>query len=528
MDVNISYEFLATIVGSSVIVGFGLFLILKKSLPKKLTAEQLQQRERVVQKALQRKKQILAESAARQDEKQSIYLEEFEAQIEDSKNDLEAQEQEIEEQVEFLAREEGRVKKIESQHQSYKHKVDVKKEQLDTLLQSVEDDRRQLQQKLSETADCTVANLENNLAEEIVTGRTLDSQKRIKQLSEELQSNSKKMADRSLARVLARYEPKFVWPKPVSHVDISNKKSLDALLGDSPRLIQDLQELVDQVEIGLSEEKNHAPPVIKLGGGYGIDKEAARLTFEELIPKGPNAWGKVDKIFQKHKRSLENTAVKLGQQAVTELNLEGIAPDIQKMVGALNWRTSYRQNQFHHSLEVAKLAGIVASELGVDPQVAKRCGLLHDIGKGIDYRIEGSHAVISGDYADRFGESRLVCDTVMSHHNDLVLETPLSYVLKSADTLSGARPGARVNLEEGYQIRLSAIEDAVRSFPGIVKMAIMNGGREVHIDVNHKKVKENELNEFTQEIARKIESEVAFPGQIKVLVSRRFESVAVA
>ena len=137
-------------------------------------------------------------------------------------------------------------------------------------------------------------------------------------------------------------------------------------------------------------------------------------------------------------------------------------------------------------------------------------------------------AALSGDYADRFGESKQVCDTVMSHHNDLVLETPMSYVLKSADTLSGARPGARVNLEEGYQIRLSAIEEAVRSFPGIVKMAIMNGGREVHIDVNHKKVKENDLSRYTEDIAKKIEEEVAYPGQIKVLVSRRFESVAVA
>ena len=179
-------------------------------------------------------------------------------------------------------------------------------------------------------------------------------------------------------------------------------------------------------------------------------------------------------------------------------------------------------------LEVAQLAGLLAGELGEDPDVAKRCGLLHDIGKGIDYRIEGSHAVISGDYADRYGENQIICNTVMSHHNDLVMETPMSYILKTADTLSGARPGARVNLEEGYQIRLSAIDQVVRSFPGILKIAIMNGGREVHIDVNHNKVKENQLENFTSAIAKKIEEEVAYPGQIKVLVTRRFEASSVA
>jgi ribonuclease Y len=210
------------------------------------------------------------------------------------------------------------------------------------------------------------------------------------------------------------------------------------------------------------------------------------------------------------------------------LRLEGIHPEIQQLIGALNWRTSYRQNQWHHTVEVATIAGILGNELGVDPDQAKRVGLLHDIGKAIDYRIEGSHAVISGDYADRFGEAKVICDTVMSHHADLIVETPLAYILRVADTLSGARPGARVNLEEGYQIRLGAIAESVRSFQGISDMAIMNGGREVHVQVNHKRVKDTDLKTLAESIARKIEEDVAFPGQIKVLVTRQFESVTVA
>ena len=164
----------------------------------------------------------------------------------------------------------------------------------------------------------------------------------------------------------------------------------------------------------------------------------------------------------------------------------------------------------------------------MDPEAAKRVGLLHDIGKAIDYNIEGSHAIISGDFPDRYGESRLICDTVMSHHDDLVVETDLAYVLKSADTLSGARPGARVHLEEGYNIRLEAIHDAVAQFPEVMDTAIMNGGREVHIRVDHTRIKERDLQQLTAKIAAKIKDEVSYPGQIKVLVTRVFESVAVA
>ncbi|MEI6397824.1 MAG: HDIG domain-containing metalloprotein, partial [Pseudomonadota bacterium] len=272
-----------------------------------------------------------------------------------------------------------------------------------------------------------------------------------------------------------------------------------------------------------------SPAIIKLAGGMGVEREAARLALTEIVKLNPqSAWPKIAEFYQKQRAILDQQALKMGRMAILELRLDDINVEIQKLIGYLNWRTSYRQNQYLHSFEVAMLAGLVAEELGVDPTAAKRCGLLHDIGKVLDYRIEGSHAVISGDYADRFGESRYICDTLMSHHNDLVLETPLAHVLKTADTLSGARPGARVNLEEGYQDRLRDIDDVVRGFPGITKSAIMNGGREIHIEVHHKRVREDEIETMTAAIARKLETDVAFPGQIKVMITRRFESSTVA
>ena len=260
----------------------------------------------------------------------------------------------------------------------------------------------------------------------------------------------------------------------------------------------------------------------------GVKREAARLVLEKQFGRKIIDANKFKVEFEEELKKLHEYALKIGKNAVVDLKINGLHPELQRMIGHLNWRTSYRQNQYLHTYEVAKLAGMLAEEIGEDPESAKRCGLLHDIGKGIDYRIDGGHAVISGDYADRFGETQLICDTVMSHHNELVIETPLAFVLKTADTWSGARPGARVNLEEGYQVRLSGINESIRSFEGVLKIEIMHGGREVHVEIDHKKVRENQLDELAKNIAGKIEENVAFPGQIKVLLNRRFESTAVA
>jgi ribonuclease Y len=524
---SLSLQSLAWVTGLAFVVGYVTFLVVRAILPKRLRSTHSSQRDIVIQKAQQRREQIVAEARKRSDERVAIMQEELEVTIEEERLAIESSESDLTMQEQFLQSESERIQKLETSVQSHTRKVEDLIKQFDQVKE--ENTRLQLtmQEQLAKIADVEREQTRQHLSENLLNERQLDSQKRIKELVDDLESHSKKGAERVLSRLISRYQPTFVWPKSVNHVEIQNPKLFE-ILEANPQFITDLSQLTEGVEITLSAASEGGPAIVRLGGGYGIYKEAARLTLEELLPRGPTQWSRADKTYLKHKKTIEHQALKLGRQAVIELKLSNIHEEIQKMVGALNWRTSYRQNQYHHSVEVARLAGILAGELGVDPDMAKRCGLLHDIGKGIDYRIEGSHAVISGDYADRFGEKRLICDTVMSHHNDLVLETPMSYVLKSADTLSGARPGARINLEEGYQERLSAMEEAIKSFPGIQKVAIMNGGREVHIGVNHKRIREEELRDFCEAIARKIEQDVAFPGQIKVLVTRRFEANAVA
>jgi len=382
-------------------------------------------------------------------------------------------------------------------------------------------------QKLASILCLTPKKMTIELSESYIEKSKLTYQKSKKYLFDELDITSDKKALRLLQRIGSRYQPKFIWPKTSNYVEITNTVFLDYLQSDHSFFLEELKKL-SGVDIKFDHNANVSQPILRLYGGLGVAKEAAKMTIFDMLEFSKAEWKKVSKRFMYHRNLLEQQAIALGKKAVEHLHLHDIHPEIQKLVGYLNWRTSYRQNQWFHSVEVAHFSGLLAGELGISSEDAKRCGLLHDIGKAIDYSIERSHAWISSDYANRFGETKMICDTVLSHHDEIILETPLAYILKAADTMSGARPGSRVNIEEEYQIRLNAIHAVVQRFPGIINSAIMNGGREVRVEVHHASYTDQQLSKLSQSITKKITDEVAFPGFIKILVIRRFEATAVA
>lgn len=522
---------ISELIGTAVaglLTGYLAFSIILRSLPARLRSGNNLQKREVLREARAQAEVLKNDSIERTRANIVLMREELDETIKERISDLKISEDDLAFREQSLASEENRIKKYERDLETHLAKAADLQRQVKEKEEEIKKHNQALQAKLEEISGEVASEVRTSIANRIVEARRLECQKVLRIHQEELGTSSKRLAHRVMARSLARYAPEFPWPKAINHVEIPDAKILELLQSDQQVILRDVKEKAGiEIEV-IVPDKGHIPPIVKLAGGAGIDREAARLALTDLLAKGPSQWGAAATAYDKQRNLLEQQAIKLGKKAINVLQLSNIHPEVQKLVGYLNWRTSYRQNQFLHSLEVAVLAGIVAVELNVDPEAAKRCGLLHDIGKALDYRIEGSHAVISADYADRFGEHQLICDTVMSHHNDLVVDTPLAYVLKTADTLSGARPGARVNLEEGYQIRLSAIDDVIRSFPGIVKSAIMNGGREVHIEVNNKRIQGEELQSLSTAIAKKIEQDVAFPGQIKVLVTRRFEAVSVA
>lgn len=508
--------------------GYTAFLLILKLLPTRLSAGHLSQKSEVMTEAKKHAESIRREAQLAHEAKVQLLREEMESAIVQREEDLKLSETDLdifEKQIQPVT---TRIQKLENDIAQIEQHAVFAKSQYETTVKNLEEVQANLRAELEKRSQSDSQVMLKSLTSQLAESRQLEAQKLLKLQTEELSNAAKRIASRFLGRSMARYAPEFPWPKMINTVDVENQKYWDLLTNDSEGLIAQVKELAGIEAEFMPARYSDMPAIIKLSGGMGVEREAARLALGDVLKTGQSSWPKIKEYYAKQRAVLDSHALKLGRQAANELQLDGLHVEVIKLVGYLNWRTSYRQNQYLHSFEVSMLAGLVAEELGVDPTLAKRCGLLHDIGKVLDYRIEGSHAVISGDYADRYGESRLICDTLMSHHNDLVLETPLAHVLKTADTLSGARPGARVNLEEGYQDRLSAIDDVIRGFPGIMKSSIMNGGREIHIEVNHKRVREEELQALTTAIAKKIEADVAFPGQIKVMVSRRFESSSVA
>lgn len=540
-DAVIHNEGYREIMGSLVIsilaglgLGYGLSRWMILRLPAKLARGNQRQRNELIREAKERAESARARELDHLQRKESLWLEEIAADIEESVVQLSEREKEIDSEIEEW---ESEVAKLEQQQQTLAPKIEkitLVKSKYSSLGAEISTVKVQTKADLAKKASADSHQLRKTMTDDFVSFAQLESAKLSRILQDDLENNLSRLSSRTLARLHARYTPNFIWPKGINHVDVTSEAFRDLLKSEKvEEFSQKLTEVSGgvQLKVEMYEDKREESwGVVRLGGGFGIYKEALKIALEST-QSSVRDLDSLDKLFTSYShnaKQLEALALNLGQIAIAELKIPPMHEEILKLVGALNWRTSYRQNQYFHSLEVSKLAGLLATELGVDPVKAKRCGLLHDIGKAIDYRIEGSHAVISGDYADRYGETKEICDTVMSHHADLIVDTPLAYILMSADTLSGARPGARVNLEEGYRDRLSSIQDVIRSFDGVQKIEIMNGAREVHILVDKDRVKEKDLQELSTQIARKIEQEVTFPGQIKILVTRRFEAVGIA
>jgi ribonuclease Y len=364
--------------------------------------------------------------------------------------------------------------------------------------------------------------------EEVLSNARLESSRWLMDMGEQVKLDARRKAQAILRDIDARYKPGFVWPKVSFSVDVPSKDLLERHFDEESGLVRLLTDgTMTSVESVVHDDQSVG---LRIAGGAGVDKEVIRLTLEEVVSRKQFRVEHVQGILARNRKKIEKLVARLGREAVTQLGIGPVHPEIEVLIGSLNYRTSHRQNQYYHSLEVATLAGMLADEVGVDPILARRSGILHDIGKALDYRIDGSHAVISGDYALKFGEDESVVDTVLSHHDDKIVETPHAYILKAADAMSGARPGARVDMEEGYQKRIDDIIEVVNSFrpAGVVDSAIMHAGREVHVFVDNRRVKERDIDPLALDIARKLESDVQFPGQIKVTVVRRLEVSAVA
>lgn len=376
--------------------------------------------------------------------------------------------------------------------------------------------------ELELVSNTSMTDAKNDVMESLIEKENLRANYWMKTYLEEVKENSQKIASSVLYTVMSRFQPKFM-PTPVKTiVDFPSEKIKAKFFADDSRLLKAFE---DQAKVTITSLDDDSLS-IKITDGFGIDKERTRLALEEMILKGDFSISSAGRLLRKHGDKINRDLKILGDKNFKAMRVTGLHPELKKLITALNYRSSFTQNQFYHSLEVGELFGLLASELNLDVKIAKRMGLLHDLGKALDYRIEGSHAIISADYAEKFGESQLVSDTVRSHHNDIILETPFADLLKASDALSSARPGARIDLEEGYIKRIDSIRSVLANYSQVVSSSIMQAGREIRVYVDNRKVNDSKLAELGEKIARQLEAEVKFPGQIRLTVVRKLELVS--
>ena len=519
-------QLIALLFVGSVGCGYAVFRFLLSYIPRKMLASEDERCREIVSESRRQAEAVSERQRSRIGEELAHLQRELEESILGKQADLQVIDDDLDGQEEFLRHEEQRVKGLTNKVRGRRSQLAKVQRHYQTAHNSFSDKRQQFQSVLQERSGEQSEQLYQQIIDQIIETRHVECQKLLKAVVFDYNAGAKRIAQRFLARVHARYSPEFVWPRALNNVEVRDRRKYEYLCQDQ-QLLTTLSEITDGVEVRILAD--HPNRAIRFIGGFGMAREAARLSLNDVLGRNTGQWLQIVKqIYLGHYYRLEQEALRLGRKACRILAIDNIHIELQKMIGSLNWRTSYRQNQWYHSLEVATLAGLLAHELGDDPRLARRCGLLHDIGKSLDHRIDENHAIISGDYSDRYGESRIICDTVMSHHDDLIVETPLAYILKAADTLSGGRPGARVNLEEDYQSRLSAIEAVIMGFRGVTKVMIMNGAREIHIGVDHARVKEHELPDLSKQIADKLSEDVTFPGQICIVLLRKFEASLVA
>jgi len=350
-----------------------------------------------------------------------------------------------------------------------------------------------------------------------------DAARMVKRIDTEAREYADRKAKEIIALAIKRYASDYVAEQTVSVVPLPNEEMKGRIIGREGRNIRAL-EAATGVDIIIDD----TPEAVILSAFNPVRREVARRSLERLITDGRIHPGRIEEIVDKVTQELEVNIREAGEGAAFDAGVHGLHPELIKLLGKLKYRTSYAQNVLQHSVEVCYLCGIMAAELGLNVKNAKRAGLLHDIGKAVDQEAEGVHALIGADLAKRYGESPKVVHIIAAHHEDIQPENVLAVLVQAADTLSGARPGARREMLETYVKRLEDLEKVAMSFGGISKSYAIQAGREIRLIVESEKVNDEEAALLSREVAKKIEQDLTYPGQIKVTVIRETRSVEYA
>ncbi len=393
------------------------------------------------------------------------------------------------------------------------------KNQADRYQQLMEEQNARLEQLAGMSATEAKEFLLRSMEREV----RADAARLVKRIETEAREHADRKAKDIISLAIKRYASDYVAEQTVSVVPLPNEEMKGRIIGREGRNIRAL-EAATGVDIIIDD----TPEAVILSAFNPMRREVARRSLDRLISDGRIHPGRIEEIVDKVTQEVEANIREAGEDAAFDAGVHGLHPELIKLLGKLKFRTSYAQNVLQHSVEVCFLCGIMAAELGLNVKHAKRAGLLHDIGKAVDHEAEGVHALIGADLVKRYGESPKVVHAVAAHHEDIPPENILAVLVQASDTLSGARPGARREMLETYVKRLEDLEKVALSFGGISKSYAIQAGREIRLIVESERVTDEEATLLSREVARKIEQDLTYPGQIKVTVIRETRSVEYA
>lgn len=369
--------------------------------------------------------------------------------------------------------------------------------------------------RLEEVAGLTREEAKRNLLEGLLEETRHEAAKKIRQIEEEAREEADRKAKRIISIAIERLAGDFVAERTVTIVPLPSDDLKGRIIGREGRNIRAIE-----AATGVDLIVDDTPETVVVSCHNPIRRELARLALQKLISDGRIHPGRIEEVVRKAEQELDANIREAGQKAIFEVGVHGVHPELVKLIGMLRYRYSYAQNVLQHSIEAAFICGAMAAELGLNEKQARRAALLHDIGKSLTHEVEGSHAIIGGEIARKYGESAKIVNAIAAHHEEVRAETILAPLVDAADALSGARPGARREVLESYVKRLEQLEKISTSFHGVEKAYAVQAGREVRVIVEPSAVNDDRAVMLARDVAKKIEAEMTYPGQIKVTVIR--------
>lgn len=451
-----------------------------------------------------RKKEFENEAQAKRNKSQA-----FEKQ-------LISREENVDRKLDLLSKKEVTLQGLEKELGEKRNRFDEKDKELTRLLG--EENTR-----LERISGITREEAKKQLADNLIEIVKSESAQLMKELRDKAKEEAKREAQKLIVQAIQRTAADHTVESTVSVLNLESDEMKGRIIGREGRNIRAFE-----AATGVDVIVDDTPEAVILSGFDPFRREVARVSLERLIADGRIHPARIEEVVEKVKKELEEETVRTGENALLEVGLHGAHAEIVKHVGRMKYRSSYGQNLLQHSIEVSFLSGILAAELGLDPILAKRGGLLHDIGKTIDRSVEGPHALLGYELCKKYNEHPIVSNAVGSHHEDIPMEHAIAALVQAADAISGARPGARRESVEGYVKRLEKLESMAKSFNGVVNTYAIQAGREIRVICNHDLLDDAAADQLSHEIANKIQQEMEYPGQIKVTVIREFRSIAFA